>query len=201
MSGIIKETLFHHNKHVRRPSVSGQFVVYVLSGVTEEFAWVMSDTHPPKCAILRAHKTLNRHPERVCDELFLTNEFFDPHDIIQLKYEMLRRVQLEGWTVSAAAQAFGFSRPSFYRIQQDFQHGGLSGLLPKKVGPKGAHKLVDPILDDVEQARSHEESFRIADLVEYIKERFGIEVHPRSLERALERREKKEKSNDNDSDP
>ena len=69
-----------------------------------------------KRAILKAHKTLNAHPERVRDELFQTNEFFDPNDIVQLKYEMLRRVQLDGWTVTAAVQAFGFSRPSFYKI-------------------------------------------------------------------------------------
>lgn len=161
----------------------------------------MSDKKTRKRTILRAHNTLNRHPERVRDELFLTNEFFDPYDIVQLKYEMLRRVQLEGWTVSAAAQAFGFSRPSFYKIRQDFQHGGLSGLLPKKVGPKGAHKLVDTILDDVEQARLEDESLRIPGLVDRIKERFGIEVHPRSLERALDRRKKKAKNGESQSEP
>lgn len=152
----------------------------------------MSDKDTRKRTILRAQKTLNRHPERVRDELFLTNEFFDPHDAVQLKYEMLRRVQLEGWTVSAAADAFGFSRPSFYKIQKDFQRGGLSGLLPKKVGPKGAHKLVDTILDYVEEARSQDESLNISKLVKRIEEQFGIKVHPRSLERALERRKKKE---------
>lgn len=154
----------------------------------------MPDKNTRKRAILRAQNTLNPYPERVRDELFQTNEFFDPDDSVQLKYEMLRRVRLEGWTVSAAAQAFGFSRPSFYKIQQDFQHGGLSGLFPKKVGPKGAHKLVETILDYVEQARSQDESLRVSVLVTLIKERFGIDVHPRSLERALVRRKKKEKS-------
>ncbi|MCP4398131.1 MAG: helix-turn-helix domain-containing protein [bacterium] len=145
-----------------------------------------------KQAFLKAQNTLNRYPERIQDDLFLTNEFFDPDDNVQRKYEMLRRVQLEGWTVSAAAQAFGFSRPSFYRIQRAFQQGGLSGLLPKKVGPKGAHKLMETVLNDLEQARSQDTSLRLSDLIEHLKSRFGIVVHPRSLERALARRKKKE---------
>ena len=46
----------------------------------------------PKTAALRRHSSLNPHPEKVRDELFLSNAFFDPCDIVQVKYEMLRRV-------------------------------------------------------------------------------------------------------------
>ena len=45
-----------------------------------------------KRAALRRHGCLHRHPERVRDERFINHEFFDPEDLVQVKYEMLRRV-------------------------------------------------------------------------------------------------------------
>src|SRR6516162_6384173 len=90
---------------------------------------------------LRQQGALNPHPEQVTDELFFTNEFFDTRDLLQVKYEMLRRVQNDGQPISRAATAFGFSRPSFYQAQAAFRQGGLPALLPHKRGPKEAHKL------------------------------------------------------------
>ena len=43
---------------------------------------------------LRRHGTLNPEPESVTDPLFHGNDFFDPNDLVQVKYEMLRRVRL-----------------------------------------------------------------------------------------------------------
>src|SRR5215469_7428127 len=77
---------------------------------------------------LRQQGALNPRPEQVTDQLFLTNEFFDPRDLVQVKYEMLRRVQSDGQPVSRAAAALGFSRPSFYQAQATFQQGGLPAL-------------------------------------------------------------------------
>ena len=59
---------------------------------------------------------------------FATDTFFDPRDLVQVKYEMLRRVQSEGHSVTGAATAFGFSRPSFYQALSAFEEGGLAGL-------------------------------------------------------------------------
>jgi hypothetical protein len=93
----------------------------------------------PKSLALRKQGCLNPHPQRVTDELFQTREFFDPRDLVQVKYEMLRRVETEGLPVNRSAAAFGFSRPSFYQAQASFQQGGLPALLPQKRGPKQAH--------------------------------------------------------------
>src|SRR5260370_28721238 len=103
---------------------------------------------PPdlKSLALRQQGCLNSHPERVTDELFRTREFFDSRDLVQVKYEMLRRVETEGLPVNRSAAAFGFSRPSFYQAQASFQHGGLPALLPQKRGPKQAHKLSAEVL-------------------------------------------------------
>ena len=134
---------------------------------------------------------MNPHPQRITDELFRTREFFDSRDLVQVKYEMLRRVETEGLPVNRSAAAFGFSRPSFYQAQASFQQGGLPALLPQTRGPKQAHKLTADVLAFVRQARQEDPSLRLAALVARIPDRYGIAVHPRSIERALARSQKK----------
>ena len=50
---------------------------------------------------LRQQGVLNPHPEKVADPLFHDSEFFDPRDLVQVKYEMLRRVRVEHALLSA----------------------------------------------------------------------------------------------------
>jgi transposase len=144
-----------------------------------------------KLASLRQHGALNPHPQTVIDEAFISYDFFDPHDLIQVKYEMLRRVHTEGQSICHAAAAFGFSRPSFYQAQAALAQSGLAGLLPRRRGPKSAHKLRDEVLDFIEQARSEEPSLRSEELVQRVRDQFGLSLHPRSIERALAWRQKK----------
>src|SRR3989454_12483163 len=148
-------------------------------------------TRDPKTRALQQEASLHPHPELVTDELFLAHEFFDPRDLVQVKYEMLRRVQSEGQAVNQSAAHFGFSRPSFYQAQAAFQQGGLPALMPQKRGPKKAHKLTAEVLAFIHQARQQDPSLRLAALVSRIQERYGIAVHPRSIERALVRGQKK----------
>ncbi len=145
----------------------------------------------PKPLDLRQQGCLNPHPAQVTDELFRTREFFDPRDLIQVKYEMLRRVETEGQPVNQSAAAFGFSRPSFYQAQASFQQGGLPALMPQKRGPKQAHKLTADVLAFVHDARQEDPALRPAALASRIQDRYGITVHPRSIERALARSQKK----------
>jgi|SRR5271157_2067587 len=145
----------------------------------------------PKSLALRQQGCLNPHPERVTEELFQTREFFDPRDLIQAKYEMLRRVETEGLPVNQSAAAFGFSRPSFYQAQASFQKGGLPALLPQKRGPKHAHKLTAEVLAFIRQARQEDPSLSLTALTSRIQDRYLITVHPRSIERALARSQKK----------
>jgi transposase len=148
-------------------------------------------TRDPKTRALQQEACLHPHPEQVTDELFLTHEFFDPRDLVQVKYEMLRRVQSEGQAVSHSAAHFGFSRPSFYQAQAAFQQGGLPSLMPQKRGPKKAHKLTAEVLALVRQAQQQDPALRPPALALLVKKQYGITVHPRSLERALTRSQKK----------
>jgi transposase len=145
----------------------------------------------PKDLALRQQGCRNPHPEQVTDNLFLSNEFFDARDLVQVKYEMLRHVQSEGQPVSRSAAAFGFSRPSFYQAQTAFQQGGLPALMPHKRGPKEPHKLTAEVLAFVRQLRQEDPALRPADLATHVKHKYGIPVHPRSIERALVRSQKK----------
>jgi hypothetical protein len=50
-----------------------------------------------KVEALRRYHALNPHPEKVKDEAFIKGApFFDARDLVQVKYEMLRRVR-EGY--------------------------------------------------------------------------------------------------------
>ena len=144
-----------------------------------------------KLQALRETGTLNPHPEKVTDPLFQEEEFLDPHDLVQVKYEMLRRAQKEGTSILSAASAFGFSRPVFYQAQKLFEQEGLAGLLPQRRGPKQAHKLTGEVMEAVQQALAQDPALRAPALARLVKERFGLSVHPRSIERALSRQEKK----------
>ena len=143
-----------------------------------------------KAEALRQRGCLNSDPDRVKDDLFREGEFFDPQDLVQVKYEMLRRARAEDETVSQAAADFGFSRPSFYEAQHQFEEEGLVGLVPKKRGPRGGHKLTDEVVDALEQALAEDPSQTTESLVELVRTRFDQEVHRRSVERALARRKK-----------
>ncbi len=150
------------------------------------------DPGEEKLAALRQHHALNPRPQAVTDPAFTAGDpFFDARDLVQVKYEMLRRARQEGQPVSRAASTFGFSRPSFYEAQALFEQGGLPALLPQRPGPKRAHKLSEEVVDLLEQARAENASLTAKQMAELLQERLGLKVHPRSIERALARRSKK----------
>ena len=140
---------------------------------------------------LRRQGVLNPRPQKVTDPLFRRSEFFDPRDLVQVKYEMLRRVQVEGSPITEVVRAFGFSRPVFYQAQTLYHSAGLPGLIPQRPGPRHAHKLSDTILDFLLQQQLRDPTLRAPALVELLRTQFELAVHPRSIERALERRRKK----------
>jgi transposase len=162
------------------------FYVYVIILTAMKRPIQISDA---KAGVLRAQGALHPHPESVQDEAFHRGEFFDSRDLVQVRYEMLRRHQVEGQNVTEVSAAFGVSRQAFYTTSAAFKDMGISGLLPRRRGPKRAHKCTDEILDFVEQSRA--ESKPEEDIAKAIQRRFGISINPRSIERALMRRKKK----------
>ena len=151
----------------------------------------MDSAKDAKRRLLRQQGVLHPHPEAVSAALFQDSSFFDPGDLIQVKYEMLRRVETEQIPVSQAAHQAGLSRPSFYQAQAAMQQSGLAGLIPQKPGPHGAHKLTAQVLDFVDRQRSSQPELKFAELARLVQNQLGMTVHPRTLERVLSRRQKK----------
>ena len=144
-----------------------------------------------KAEALRAHGALHPHPEQVRDPLFGSHEFFDARDLVQVKYEMVRRVEVDGHSIAQTTGAFGCFRPTFYHAQTAFKAHGLPGLVPRKRGPRGAHKLDDAVMAVVRTLRTDEPTLSTPALLDQIRRRFGLAVHRRTLERAWRREEKK----------
>ena len=140
---------------------------------------------------LRQHGALYPRPQDVRHPLFHDSDFFDPDDLIQVKYEMLRQVQIEKRSISQAAHEFGFSRPSFYQANATFEQAGLSGLIPLLRGPRSGHKLTAEVMEFVRTKRISDPSLNFIQLAALLKTDFNVQVHPRSIERQLLREKKR----------
>jgi len=150
--------------------------------------------HPrkdPKEEALAKHGALNPRPQAVTDPQFSGDEFFDARDLVQVRYEMVRRVDVERAPVSQTARAFGCSRPTFYKAKEAIDSGGLAGLLPKKRGPRSGHKLKGEVLSAVLSAKEKDPSLSPETLAAMVLSRFGVSLHPRTVRRALSRWGKK----------
>jgi transposase len=138
-----------------------------------------------KLAALAATGTLNRNFQAVADPLFRGGGFFDARDLLQVRYEMVRRHRLEAVPVAVTAQLFGVSLPTAYQAHAAFDAAGLAGLLPKRRGPKQGHKLTPEILAHIAQRRRERPDLRTGDLLAELRQRFGLAIHQRSLQRLL----------------
>lgn len=134
---------------------------------------------------------LNPRPNGVRAPWFREASFFDPQDLIQVKYEMLRHVREEGANKADAAALFGLSRPTYYQAEAAFERDGITGLLPRTRGPKSAHKLTGEVMQLVEEHLAANDQLQARSLAELVHARLGISVHPRSIERALARKKKR----------
>ena len=140
---------------------------------------------------LGRQNVLYHNAESITDELFHSEDFFDPHDLIQVKYEMLRRVRRDNWSVTRAADTFGFSRISYYAIHRAFEAEGIAGLLPKKRGPKHPTKLTERVLAFIDRQGEQSPPPSAVRVQALLAEELGVTVHKRTVERVLQRKKKR----------
>jgi transposase len=132
--------------------------------------------------VLEAAGLLHPRPEAVTAEAFrFGRPFFLAEDKVQVKYEMLRAVHVEGMTVSAAAAAHGYSRAEFYLVDRAFAGRGMAGLVDGRRGRRGPTKLTGEIVEFLRQAPAERSG---AALAREVAERFGVHLHRRTVERA-----------------
>ena len=151
----------------------------------------MARSPDPKSQALARDGALNPNPEAVHDLLFIGNPFFDPKDLVQVRYEMVRRHSIDGMSISDVAAAFGFSRPTFYKTQNALAADGLIGLVPRLRGPKGGHKISDEVVAFVTDLKAANPELTTPECLAAIETRFSITLHRRSLERALTGKKKR----------
>lgn len=144
-----------------------------------------SDSKHPKVRALLEEGTLNPEPGKVQDPKFHDGEFFDPRDIVQVKYEMLRRVSVENASVTSATEEYSVSRPTYYQTKASFEGAGIAGLVPRKRGPRGPHKLQGAVLAFIQKQLVAGEPIRARELAKLIRQKFDLDVHPRTIERAV----------------
>ena len=169
-----------------RAAERGIVIMTYRSFVRQEFAVSESPTcKRSKTDVLAGDGTLNPVPGKVCDPKFQEGGFFDPRDLVQVRYEMLRRVFVEKVPVTEVSDQYGITRPTFYQAKADFEAAGIAGLVPKKRGPRGPHKLHGEVLAFLQAHVAPGAPIRARDLTNLISKEFGVDVHPRTIERAV----------------
>jgi transposase len=142
----------------------------------------MAEQDQKKIDRLRENGTFNPNASGVRDELFLSSDFFDPCDLMQVKYEILRKVSQENCTVTEAVDLFGISRPYYYKLKATFNESGMNGLRPQKRGPKGAFKLSGEVARFIDQLIVEKPTPSNPQITQQIAERFEVNIHPRTIE-------------------
>ena len=143
-----------------------------------------------KLVALKATSTFNRNPQAIIDPLFRGGGFFDPRDLLQVRYEMVRRHRVEDVPVAMTARLFGVSLPTAYQAHAVFEAAGIVGLLPKRRGPRHGHKLTPEVVAHLERRRGERPDWRTGDLQADLQRTFGLTIHRRSLERMLRGKKK-----------
>lgn len=172
----------------------GIFLLTMVSNVRScgKITFTLMPTDPEaKRKALQASGTFNPRAAQVQHPLFQQSSFFDPEDLLQLKYETLRALEVQSYPIAKAARDFGLSRPTIYEAQSQFQELGLEGLLPHKRGPKAAHKLTDEVLQYVKDQIAAESDIKAEELARRVRQRFGVKLHPRTIQKALNGRAKR----------
>jgi transposase len=167
-----------------------QVEAYLLLRILSEPQMPRPNQRDPKSQELARDGALNPHPETVRDPLFAANPFFDPKDLVQVRYEMVRRYDADGMSITDIATSFGVSRPTFYKAQSTLAASGLAGLVPRPRGPKGGHKISTDVVAFIVKLKAEQPELTTPECLAAIQAQFGITVHRRSVERALARKKK-----------
>ena len=147
--------------------------------------YTMPDPANPKRQALQTTGTFNPRADQVRHPLFQQSDFFDPQDLLQLKYETLRALEADGYSIAQAAREFALSRPTIYQAQGQFQQTGLEGLLPRKRGPHQAHKLTAQVRQYLQELAGSEPALPAKELARRVRQRFKVKLHPRTIQKAL----------------
>jgi transposase len=143
--------------------------------------------------ILLENGTFNRYYSKVTESRFINDDFYDPRDLAQVKYEMLRIARESQESIGEIIVKFGFSRAGFYKIKKAFEREGFSSFVSNKSGPRSSWKLTDEhrcFIDDYISKKPHASSNEIAAA---LKAERGLEISKRTIERYRSRQSSRDR--------
>lgn len=144
----------------------------------------MSNT---KHEFLEREGLLNPRSERVVYPLFREHDFFDPLDLPQVRYEMLRMVRHDGSSVVEACKLFGFSREYFYRLDHTFRERGYVSLLGSPKGRRPLLAVNQEILGHIIHRKMAKPDITGEDLRNEILALYKVDCSRRTVERTIEK--------------
>ena len=77
------------------------------------------------------------------------------------------------------------SETDLAQAKANFDEAGIGGLVPRKRGPRGPHKLRGEVLAFLERRVVPGQPIRARTLATIVRQEFDLDVHPRTIERAL----------------
>ncbi len=139
----------------------------------------------PKIDFLKNQGLLNPSPERVTHPLFNTKAFFDPRDLPQVRYEMLRAARVEQIPVAKACRLLGFSREYFYRLERAFNERGYVALLGSRMGRPPLLALNQEIVSFIVHRKLESPRLSGEDLRKEILKLYKVDCSRRTVERII----------------
>lgn len=143
----------------------------------------MADT---KKHFLQKEGLINPKPERVQYHFFNANKFFDPLDLPQVRYEMLRLARGDKTSVANACRLFGFSREYFYQLERKFMENGFVALIGDQKGRRPLIALNNEIVNFIVHRKIDNHSLSGEDLREEILKIYKLDCSRRTVERVIE---------------
>ena len=131
------------------------------------------------------HRAWNPHPENVMAPLFGSDPFFDPEDKAQVKYEMLRRREIETAPLEVTCNEFGFTRESYRHLLERFRSEGMGGLFEHKRGRRTPLKTNDEVRRLLRIAHQEDPALSPEELARHCEQETGVALSRRTIYRVL----------------
>ena len=138
-----------------------------------------------KSQFLAKEGLLNPKPERISSPLFQTLDFFDPFDLPQVRYEMLRAARSDTMSVAEACRLFGFSREYFYRLERMFMQRGYVALLGSSMGRRPLLALNQEIVNFIIHRKLEQPQLSGENLRQEILRLYKVDCSRRTVERIV----------------
>ena len=150
------------------------------------YPWPMQDPRSSKHRNLERVGLLYAGAERVDDALFRRYpDFFDPHDTLQVRYEMIRSHEIDKHSVVNICRRFGVSRQTFYTFKDRFEREGTAGLLWRKPGPQGPSKITAEVVSFVDKRIQRRDELTAEQIGSELKKELGVVLHMRTIEKLV----------------